>query len=680
MTNRPFFPLSRPVAVFALMVLVCGSAAVAVPEATPGGLRSATTLHSVGIEWDLTGDDDYDAEASVRYRPDGASSWNQAMPLIRVEYAGQNMLAGSILFLDPATNYEVEIDLSDPDGGAETRTITVTTRSVPRLPTGGRTLHVVPGSGGGDGSEQNPYQGMETAWADAQPGDVFLLHAGSYGGVRDAGGNSGTPDRPVVWKPYGDGEVLFEFIELYNASYQWFEGLTFRVGSSDTGLFSCLTNEGYDQGFQPMARDIDGIVLIRNRFEGYKHAVRLGPRTSGWYITDNVIIGNKTLGMSGTESFDGEGIELAHGNDHVVAYNDITLVADGVSFPNRNCDIFGNDIYDVTDDGIELDGGRANTRAWGNRIHNPGHNGIAFQPQSGAPWYIVRNQVVNFQESAFKFRTTDRFVAAHNTFVNWGDVLNHWAEHLLRGVTKNNLWISVNNGKIWRRAYESRDWRTDLDYDGFDWGSNTGPFMYEGQTHPDLPSLTAASGLEAHGITVDQDTCFETFDVPGPPPLTTIPPQWMTLNPDCEAVDAGVVLPNLSDGFTGTAPDMGAYERGLPLPHYGPRPVDDTPPSVPQALTATTVSETQIDLAWQPSSDAESGVTHYRVYRDGAAVGDTSSTTYEDTGLSAGTTYSYEVSAFNGAGLESGRSEAATATTATPAAPDAPANLRVKTD
>jgi hypothetical protein len=36
-------------------------------------------------------------------------------------------------------------------------------------------------------------------------------------------------------------------------------------------------------------------------------------------------------------------------------------------------------------------------------------------------------------------------------------------------------------------------------------------------------------------------------------------------------VDAGVRLPNVNDGFTGKAPDLGAYEVGEPVPHYGPR-------------------------------------------------------------------------------------------------------------
>jgi hypothetical protein len=38
------------------------------------------------------------------------------------------------------------------------------------------------------------------------------------------------------------------------------------------------------------------------------------------------------------------------------------------------------------------------------------------------------------------------------------------------------------------------------------------------------------------------------------------------------ALDRGMPLPTVTDGFTGSAPDLGALERGKPAPHYGPRP------------------------------------------------------------------------------------------------------------
>ena len=37
------------------------------------------------------------------------------------------------------------------------------------------------------------------------------------------------------------------------------------------------------------------------------------------------------------------------------------------------------------------------------------------------------------------------------------------------------------------------------------------------------------------------------------------------------AIDRGVVLPNVNDNFTGSAPDLGALEFGVAAPHFGPR-------------------------------------------------------------------------------------------------------------
>ena len=43
------------------------------------------------------------------------------------------------------------------------------------------------------------------------------------------------------------------------------------------------------------------------------------------------------------------------------------------------------------------------------------------------------------------------------------------------------------------------------------------------------------------------------------------------LRPGSAAIDWGMVLPSVTDGFTGSAPDLGALEVGGAAPHYGPR-------------------------------------------------------------------------------------------------------------
>jgi len=150
--------------------------------ATPGAIRTYSTISSIGVEWDIVGDADHDATATVEFRVAGTTAWRSALPLVRVDYNGSNRLAGSVLFLTASATYEIKLTLADPDGGAAVQTVAVTTRPVPVMPVSGRTFHVVPGSGGGNGSSANPFRGITAAEAVAQPGDVFLVHAGSYGG------------------------------------------------------------------------------------------------------------------------------------------------------------------------------------------------------------------------------------------------------------------------------------------------------------------------------------------------------------------------------------------------------------------------------------------------------------------------------------------------------------------
>lgn len=104
---------------------------------------------------------------------------------------------------------------------------------------------------------------------------------------------------------------------------------------------------------------------------------------------------------------------------------------------------------------------------------------------------------------------------------------------------------------------------------------------------------------------------------------------------------------------------------------------DDTPPTRPQDLVAEAVSSSRIDLSWTASTDPESGVAGYYVYRDGSGLPFDSTTgpEYSDTGLDPFTEHEYRVSAVNPAGAESEQSEPATARTLDGTPPTAPADL-----
>jgi len=111
---------------------------------------------------------------------------------------------------------------------------------------------------------------------------------------------------------------------------------------------------------------------------------------------------------------------------------------------------------------------------------------------------------------------------------------------------------------------------------------------------------------------------------------------------------------------------------------------DTTPPSQPGTLTATPVDANDVTLAWSASSD-NAGVAGYRIYRNSSLVATVTSTGYNDGGLTAATSYTYQVVAVDAAGNASVAAVATATTSALAAAPPpaagdtsaptAPANL-----
>jgi hypothetical protein len=101
---------------------------------------------------------------------------------------------------------------------------------------------------------------------------------------------------------------------------------------------------------------------------------------------------------------------------------------------------------------------------------------------------------------------------------------------------------------------------------------------------------------------------------------------------------------------------------------------DTEPPTNPTNLRVTGATSSSISLAWNASTD-NIGVVGYRIYRNGTQVGTASGTTYNDTGLSGNTTYSYQVDAYDGKPNYSGKSNTVTGTTVAVIFQDGFANL-----
>ena len=94
---------------------------------------------------------------------------------------------------------------------------------------------------------------------------------------------------------------------------------------------------------------------------------------------------------------------------------------------------------------------------------------------------------------------------------------------------------------------------------------------------------------------------------------------------------------------------------------------DNVPPSVP-TLSGALNPDNTVGLSWTASTDSGgSGLAGYRIYRDGQstpyATITPDTTTYIDAGVNSGTTYTYTVTAFDGAANESQPSNSVSVTT-----------------
>ena len=631
------------------------------------------TLISLGFEWEIQGDDNRNAVVSVSYRKVDDTSWREGLPLLRIggerinenalQYVTPHMFVGSIFELEPGTEYECRFVLTDADGvtGSSEQTVTVRTRPEPVPFEGGNVYHVYPP--GYQGPREEPaFTGLLGAYFTGasgsdnfntypprvQPGDTILVHAGIYqdNRYRYGGGlgtissgtyfltQKGTPERPIVIKAAGDGEVIFDGDGAYNlfnvmaADYNYFEGLTIRN-----------TELAFQAGLKNIAGS-SGLTIKNSRFEDIGRGIYTDwSGSKDYYIADNVFIGrfnpDMLLGFSGSTwaRFNADGGPPAlvseyavkvYGSGHVVAHNYVANFHDGIDVatygnpdgtPNPirdrmpvSIDFYGNDITHVEDNCIESDGGAHNIRIFRNRCFNHGHRALSVQPMFGGPVYFIRNLVYHAPEGgAAKFTASSSgLIVYHNTFLAPIKPMLLAASNIH---FRNNL-IMGQSGSGELFAIETNTNYSSSDYNGF--RPNEGAeYSFEWSTPPmsmmanfpgepgtatrrsplstraqaqleagarerrrfrTLEEYGAATGQDRNSILVDYDI-FQNVTPPGPDPRTLYDPSDFDfeLRAGSAAVDAGLRLSGINDNLTGPAPDLGAYELGQPVPHYGPR-------------------------------------------------------------------------------------------------------------
>lgn len=560
-----------------LAYYVIGTTPASGPNAVVAGTLSAPfpTLENISLEWPVSGDANRNSVASLRYRVQGNSTWRQGLPLRRV-VAGSNSNTGlswgyrhvgSVFDLQSDTLYEVQVTLTDPDGGSVTRSLNVRTRPVPAAMAGAPVKAATPAT-------------LASVLSSAQPGDIVQLSAGTYSGFNID--NSGSEGRPVVVRAApGASVVVNGEIGVFMKQHIHLSGLTVngRIrfnGSHHMSITRNTINASASRGG-------DGIVTFL--------------RAENSYIADNVVNGltpwaEASLGVNGSNQ--GEGI-LVTGPGHVIQNNRVRGMRDGISFlegseavDQYSIDILNNHISESADDGVEADFCQHNCRIMRNRITNS-FIALSSQPGLGGPTYFIRNAVYNAVHLAFKqYRGSTGDVLLHNTVVKMGDAFANYSGEPVNFVYMRNNWFvggltgtyngyDTGLGRV-IQAPDLVNSTLDADFDAF--GSSTGFAQtggslsyFTGQlgstTFTSLATLRASTN-EKNAIDANLNSMATPLVFPNAPMTPYASPD---LRPRADSLlaNAGVALPNINDGFAGSAPDIGAFEAGAALPTYGPR-------------------------------------------------------------------------------------------------------------
>ncbi len=601
------------------------------------------TFHAMGVVVNLTGGEDpnQNATGSVSYRS-GGGSYRQGFPLSRIT---PSRFAGSILWLDPGTSYDVRVTFVDPDGGGlngVTVSSSASTRAEIGVPAATSSLYVSPAGSGTSCSPGSPCA-LAEGLSQAQAGEEVVLRGGVYYTGDLAPPRSGTPGAPIVIRGYAgetaildgadpavfswtaqgggvysttvnvssphlivaNGQRLMPYTSLsdlqnlvWGVPGLYASGTTVYVrlpGNADPNLATMavsrfntaftvsqdyiyirnLTFRHYGQGSYAKAvyfyngsdNLVDGCTFAINDLGvGLKYA-------SHRNVLQNSVFYDTIFGWPWDAFY--AGIDLSSGGirfysptdgrGNVIRRNTFHDYFDGFgSCPEatggltNETDVYENIVYNAGDDGMETDGESSNVRIWSNTFHDV-LMGISVAPVYTGPTYAIRNLIYrtgvgnnSYTGSPFKFNSgygqSGPIYLFHNT-----------ADAALSG--NNGLYIKspgtwsliYSRNNIWAGTdYALENYNTsqpaDLDYDGLWTSASNRLVRWNSSNYTALGAFTAATGKESHGLNV----------IPG---FTNPGAADYTLGSGSGLIDAGAAIPGINDGYSGAAPDIGAFEQ-----------------------------------------------------------------------------------------------------------------------
>jgi hypothetical protein len=446
----------------------------------------------------------------------------------------------------------------------------------------------------------------------------------------------GTEDMPIAIKAAGDGPVVFDgagnfaLFDVRAADYTYFEGITFR--NAEVAIQAGTQFIAGAKGLSVKRSRFENVGAgVFTNFAGSSNFY-IADNTFIGRNDPNHLIGWAGEFWTKFNGVDGQifppkmasyvAVKL-YGPGHVVAYNYIADFHDGINvetygnpdgsyasgpgivegpkYPTREywdrrpvaIDFYNNYITNSHDNPIEADGSMHNIRIMRNMLINHASHALCNQPTLGGPVYWIRNIAYNLPGGSTRLTNGAAGVMFYNNTILSETTVQgasniHWRNNLMLGQNSAPAIFSVNTFTSY----------TSSDYNGFrlnpgakmafQWSSPpagttadfTGPghaARLESRSFMTLAEYSKATGQDAHSVAVDHDVFvnvrrLDAQDTPNVQKLYRASDFDFRLKPGSAAVDRGIALPTVTDGFAGSAPDLGALEVGKPVPHYGPRP------------------------------------------------------------------------------------------------------------
>jgi hypothetical protein len=317
-----------------------------------------------------------------------------------------------------------------------------------------------------------------------------------------------------------------------------------------------------------------------------------------------------------------------YGPGHVVAYNYVANFHDGIDietygnpdgshaidgphYPPREywdrrpvaIDYYNNYMTNFHDNAFEIDGSMHNVRVMRNMMLNSASQPFCNQPAIGGPIYWIRNIAYHAPGGSIRMTNGAPGVLFYNntilTETNAGSSANvHWRNNLMLGENSAPAIFSVNTntnysssdyngfrpnpGAAYSFQWNSPPWNIPADYSGMQVaspgrGGAGGNSTLTARRFATLAEYSRETHQDQHSVAVDYDVfvnvpMLDAQDVEKVQKLYKAEDFDFRLKAGSAAIDKGVNLPNVTDAFTGLAPDLGALELGQTPPHYGPRP------------------------------------------------------------------------------------------------------------